>query len=139
MPINISAPANTGSATSAVNAANSIGIQDFLRILSSQLNNQDPLQPLDNQQFLSQIAQFSSLQQSQQLNQKIDQLLATQSASQSVGLLGKTVTFSNNTGGQSSGVVSGLTLSNGQPFISVTPATGPVVDGVSFSQILTIH
>ncbi|MEN9868603.1 MAG: hypothetical protein RL748_4193 [Pseudomonadota bacterium] len=130
--------------TSAVNQANSIGIQDFLRILSAQLNNQDPLKPLDNQEFLSQIAQFSSLQQSQQLNQKIDQLLAQQAATQSVGLLGKTVTFNNGTGTGSSintstGQVSGLSFANGVASLSITLSNSSVLQNVSFSQIISIR
>jgi flagellar basal-body rod modification protein FlgD len=134
------------SPTSAVNAANNIGIQDFLRILSSQLTNQDPLQPLDNQQFLSQIAQFSSLQQSQLLNSKIDNLLTTQSAIQSIGVLGKQVTYTNANGVAASGTVSGLAIvnnpqaaNNGQLSLSITPVVGPTVSGISFSQITSIR
>ena len=125
------------SATSAVNAANNIGIQDFLKILSAQLNNQDPLKPLDNQEFLSQIAQFSTLQQSQQLNEKIDQLLSTQSSVQSVGLLGKTVTFKQ---GDISkiGVVSELTFPDGTPTFAVTVVGQATPSSVTLSQITKI-
>ncbi len=126
------------SATTEVNQANSIGIKEFLRILSSQLNNQDPLKPLDNQEFLSQIAQFSALQQSQVLNQKIDQLLAQQAATQSVGLLGKTVTFTDGNG-NSTGQVTGLSLDKGQAQLSVTLSNSRVVPNISFSQIVTIR
>lgn len=124
--------------TSAVSQANSIGIQDFLRILSSQLNNQDPLKPLDNQEFLSQIAQFSSLQQSQLLNQKIDQLLFQQAATQSVGLLGKTITFVNGSG-NSTGQVTGLSFDNGQASMAVTLSNNTVLQNINFSQIVTIR
>ncbi len=125
------------SATSAINTANSIGIQDFLKILTAQLNNQDPLKPLDNQEFLSQIAQFSSLQQSQQLNDKMERLLSTQSSVQSVGLLNKTVTFSE---GQTSrsGVVSEVSFVDGVPTFAVTVAGQATPVSVSLSQISRI-
>jgi flagellar basal-body rod modification protein FlgD len=123
----------------AASQANNIGIQDFLRILSSQLSNQDPLKPLDNQEFVTQIAQFSSLQQSQQLNQKVDQLLVTQAATQSVGLLGKSITFTATNGSSLSGQVTGLNLSGTQPQLSVLTSGGATLQGINFSQIVTIH
>jgi len=70
---------------------NSLGLDDFLKILMTQLTYQDPLKPLDNQEFIAQLAQFTSLQQSREVNQGIQQLLTIQSATQSVGLLGRTV------------------------------------------------
>ena len=73
--------------------SSNIGIEDFLKILTSQLNNQDPLKPVDNQEFVAQIAQFATLEQSRQLNAKIDSLLSVQSSTQSIGLLGRTVDF----------------------------------------------
>ena len=123
------------SATSAINAANSIGIEDFLKILTAQLNNQDPLKPLDNQEFLSQIAQFSSLQQSQQLNEKMALLVSTQSSVQSVGLLNKNVTFTENTIAKS-GVVAEISFStSGVPTFAVTVAGQATPSSVSLSQI----
>ena len=61
---------STATAVGAPQAAQSsnIGIEDFLKILTSQLNNQDPLKPVDNQEFVAQIAQFATLEQSRQLN-----------------------------------------------------------------------
>lgn len=43
----------------------------FLQLLVAQMRNQDPLQPTDSVQFLSQLAQFSNLEQSVQLNQEV--------------------------------------------------------------------
>jgi flagellar basal-body rod modification protein FlgD len=131
-------PVDATLATSA-SQANNLGIQDFLRILTSQLSNQDPLKPLDNQEFVTQIAQFSSLQQSQQLNQKVDQLLATQAATQSVGLLGKSIDFAITNGSTVSGQVTALSLTSGQPQLSVLTTTGALLQGVNFSQIISIR
>jgi flagellar basal-body rod modification protein FlgD len=130
--------ASTGSAGSSLSKVNGIGMQDFLKILTSQMSNQDPLKPLDNQQFIAQIAQFSALEQSQQLNQKIAQLLSVQSVSQSVGLLGKTVEL-NSAGNVISGQVTALALASGQPELTVLSGTGTVLQGIGFSQILTIR
>ena len=115
-----------------------IGIQDFLKILTSQLNNQDPLKPVDNQEFVAQIAQFATLEQSRQLNLKIDSMLSAQSAEQSIGLLGKTVDAS--AGGKTiSGRVSALSFVSGQPTFSIAGVAGGAPVEVSLSQIINIR
>ena len=118
--------------------SSNIGIEDFLKILSAQLNNQDPLKPVDNTEFIAQIAQFASLEQSRELNGKIDSLLSSQASTQSVGLLGKTIdaTF----GGQLlTGRVTALSLTSGQPTLTVTTSSGAFQDGIGLSQIVNIR
>src|SRR5450830_273976 len=119
MAITSSAAIGAGTASQSSN----ISIQDFLKILTAQLNNQDPLKPVDNEEFVAQIAQFATLEQSRQLNVKIDDLLTVQSSQQSVGLLGKTVDVNQN-GFIISGRVTALDVSSGSPMLTVTTATG---------------
>ncbi|NRR31458.1 flagellar hook capping protein [Oxalobacteraceae bacterium] len=123
---------------SGISQSSSIGIQDFLKILTAQLNNQDPLKPVDNQEFVAQIAQFATLEQSRQLNVKIDELLSTQSSVQSIGLLGKTVDVNQN-GFILSGKVTALDVSSGTPLLTVTTATGAFQNNVSMSQLINIR
>jgi flagellar basal-body rod modification protein FlgD len=118
--------------------SSNIGIQDFLKILTSQLNNQDPLKPVDNQEFVAQIAQFATLEQSRQLNVKIDDLLTVQSSVQSVGLLSRTVDVNLN-GFIVSGKVTALDVSSGSPLLTITTASGAFQSNVSPSQILNIR
>lgn len=118
--------------------SSNIGIQDFLKILTSQLNNQDPLKPVDNQEFVAQIAQFATLEQSRQLNVKIDDLLTVQSSVQSMGLLGRTVDVNQN-GFIISGKVTTLDVSSGAPMLTITTAAGAFQNNVSPSQILNIR
>jgi flagellar basal-body rod modification protein FlgD len=114
-----------------------IGQEDFLKILLTQLNFQDPLKPLDNQEFLAQMAQFSSLEQTRQLNDRIDTLLTIQSSSQSIGLLGKTVDIST-ASGSVTGQVTTLTFRDGQP--SMTVKVGDqFLNDISLSQITLIR
>ncbi len=66
----------------------------FLALLTSQLQNQDPLDPLDSNQFTEQLVQFAGVEQSITTNNKLDQLLALQSSGQinsAVSYIGKTV------------------------------------------------
>lgn len=67
---------------------------NFLLLLTTQLENQDPLSPLDTNQFTEQLVQFSAVEQAISTNSKLDELIAVQSANlmtDSLGYLGKTV------------------------------------------------
>src|SRR5690349_17726111 len=68
-----------------------IGQEQFLKVLLAQLTFQDPLKPLDNNEFIAQFAQLTNLQQTQQLNERLDSLLTFQAGAQAVGLIGKNV------------------------------------------------
>jgi flagellar basal-body rod modification protein FlgD len=115
-----------------------ISQQDFLKILLTQLTAQDPLKPMDNTQFVAQLAQFSQLEQTQVISDNLSNSLATLTASQSVGLLGRTVTVANNVGASSgtSGVVTAIDFSGNVPLLTVAPATGTILTSVSLSQII---
>jgi flagellar basal-body rod modification protein FlgD len=119
-------------------AASPVNIQDFLRILVTELNNQDPLKPLDNEQFVTQLAQFTSLQQTQDLNDKMASLLSIQGAMQSVGLLGRTVDISGESG-QLSGKVTALNFVGGEPRLTVTLGSGGVLTDVTLSSLISVH
>lgn len=131
------APVSATSTATAASPAANLGLQDFLKILLTQLSYQDPLKPMDNQEFMAQIAQFTSLEQTQQLNDKLDQLITNQAALQSVGLIGRTVDI-NTSSGKVTGTVSSLSLQGDSPSISVT-AGGTVIPDVSLSQILAVR
>jgi flagellar basal-body rod modification protein FlgD len=125
-------------ATDAISASQ-INMQDFLRILVAQLNYQDPLKPMDNEQFVSQLAQFTSLQQTQSLNDKMGNLLSIQGAMQSVGLIGRTVDLIGESG-QVTGSVTALHFSSGEPRLTVTLAAGGgVLTDVSLSNVVSVR
>ena len=113
-------------------------MQDFLKILLTQLSYQDPLKPMDNQQFMAQMAQFTNLQQTQELNSKLDALLSTQASLQSVGLLGRSVEFTS-TSGTLVGTVTSLSLSGSSPTLTIQTAAGATLAGVSLGQIVTVR
>lgn len=133
--MDIGALAATSATTS---AGNGIGLQDFMKILLTQLSYQDPLKPMDNQQFMAQVAQFTALEQTQQVNDKLGQLLANQAALQSVGLVGRTVDVQTDAGAVS-GTVTALSLQGQAPALSVTTAGGTVLQQVALGQLLAIH
>ncbi|HSV47300.1 MAG TPA: flagellar hook capping FlgD N-terminal domain-containing protein [Ramlibacter sp.] len=126
------------SSTSAL-ASNSMGMEDFLKILMTQLTFQDPMKPMDNQEFMAQMAQFTSLEQTQQMNEKMSQLITNQAALQSVGLIGRTVDIQTTSGAMSTGTVSSLSLSGAAPVISVTTTGGVELANIGLQQIVAVR
>lgn len=125
-------------ATSATSAATQIGIQDFLKILVAQLSNQDPMKPMDNQEFVTQLAQFTSLQQTQEMNDKLGSLLTMQASTQSVGLLGRTVDVQGETG-TASGVVQGLSFTAGEPRLTIRLPSGSLLTGITLAELTAVR
>jgi flagellar basal-body rod modification protein FlgD len=74
-------------------ATNAFGLsfESLLRIVLTQLTYQDPLKPMDNFQFVSQLAQFSQIQLGQTTNDRLQQMVAAQGNMQAAALLGRTV------------------------------------------------
>lgn len=134
----ISAISASPSGSSSNLQASSLGLQDFLKVLLTQLSYQDPLKPMDNQEFMAQIAQFTSVEQTQQLNTKIETLINNQAALQSVGLIGRTVDATT-ASGTLTGTVMALSLQGSSPALSVKTASGAVIDGISISQIVAVR
>ena len=118
--------------------ANGMNQEDFLKILLTQLTYQDPLKPMDNQEFMAQMAQFTSLEQTQQLNDKISTLISNQAALQSVGLIGRTVDITSN-GGVLTGTVVSLSLSGDSPLITLRTSSGATLQDISLSQITAVR
>src|ERR1700743_2905325 len=106
----------------------------FLTLLTTQLQNQDPLSPLDTNQFTQQLVEFASVEQQVNMNSNLQTLISMQQTSaslQALQLVGANVTINSNT----------ATLSNatGSPatwgFSSPAPATGAVTITSSTGQV----
>lgn len=83
--------------TEAINPpeANSVSQSDYLKLFMQELTYQDPLKPVDNKEFMAQMAQFSLLKEAQQTNEYFQMMIGMNAASQALGLLGKTVKVKN--------------------------------------------
>ena len=126
----------TISSVGASSAAQGLNLQDFMQVLMTQLTYQDPLKPMDNQEFLAQIAQFTALEQTQQLNANMQTLVSNQAAQQSVGLIGHTVGVTTASGVQT-GTVTRIDLSGSTPQLTINTASG-ILSNISLSQITTV-
>ena len=94
--------------SSAINSASDIQM-DYMKLLVTQLQNQNPLEPMDNDQMASQLAQFSQLQQLESMNSNFANVLSATELNYANSLIGKEVSFAseNETGGRdiTSGIV----------------------------------
>jgi flagellar basal-body rod modification protein FlgD len=96
----------------------SLNQDDFLKLLTVQLQNQDPLKPMEDAQFMGQMAQFASLEQTKELNATVTGLTTSLGFASAQQFLGKNVTLNDN-GSEVTGTVSGVMLVSGVPQIMV--------------------
>ncbi len=125
------------SGASEVPSAAQLGQDDFMRILLSQLQFQDPLKPVDNQEFVAQLAQFSGLEINRQQSEKIDQLLGIQAVMQAVDIIGKSVSVASSAGTETLGKVDSVTFRTGQPLLTVS-VNGSFLPDIPLSSVTLV-
>jgi len=91
----------------ATNSATKIQM-DYMKLLVTQLQNQNPLEPLDNNQMASQLAQFSQLEQLESMNSNFAKVLSTTERNYANSLMGKEVSFASTNEEGTKEVKSGL-------------------------------
>jgi flagellar basal-body rod modification protein FlgD len=69
--------------------------EDFLTLLVKELEYQDPLEPMDNKEFIGQMAQFSNLQQTSEISKHMQSLITLTNGNQAYSVLGKKVAYVN--------------------------------------------
>jgi flagellar basal-body rod modification protein FlgD len=128
-----SSASSTSSASSSASDSqitSQLGPSAFLKLLTTQLSNQDPLNPMDDTQSVSQLAQFSALQASDNLQTSFANFQSNFAVLQSSTLIGQTVSVNTTdatTGNTSTiaGTVQAIQVVNGSPtFTLLNPATG---------------
>lgn len=132
-------PASGGTNTgSSATSAFGLGFDSLLKIILTQLTYQDPLKPMDNFQFVSQLAQFSQIQIGQSTNEKLDTLVAAQGNLQATNLLGRQVDIGTGTS-LVTGTVTAIAFESGAPRLTVETSTGQTISSVSLASISQIR
>ncbi|ACV58423.1 flagellar hook capping FlgD N-terminal domain-containing protein [Alicyclobacillus acidocaldarius] len=131
---------SSSSASASQTGMNSLNENDFMQLLVTQLQNQDPLNPVDNTQMLAQLAQFSALEEMTQVAQTDAQVLsAVQNLESEMSLLmahsliGASVTVQDASGNQVQGTVSSVTMNQGTPQIVVNGTSYPLTQVVGMA------
>jgi len=139
---NPSSAAGSGSSTqSSATSAFGLSFDSLLKIVLTQLTYQDPLKPMDNFQFVSQLAQFSQIQLGQTTNDDLQSLLVSQGNQQATGLLGKKVDLTSGTSGAPlvTGTVTAIALDSGAPLVTIQTTDGSTISGIALGNITQVR
>jgi flagellar basal-body rod modification protein FlgD len=100
-----------------------LGKDDFLKLLVTQLQHQDPLNPMDDMQFMGQMAQFSTLEQITNLGTELERMSFASQFSQGVGLIGRTVAYETADGSIVTGTAQSVEMTDGKMTVLVDGKT----------------
>lgn len=103
----------------------------FMQLLLAQLRLQNPLEPLQDREMMTQLAQINSLQELQQINAALRETAAANLLTQSAGLIGKTVEYVDDEGQTQRGVVTGVSMQDGQVTLWLGEERLPLAEVVS--------
>ena len=109
--VNYSA-ATTTSGTTKSKTNNELGKDDFLQLLVTQLQHQDPLAPMEDKDFIAQMAQFTSLEQMKNMNNAVQ-------ITQATSYIGKQVTWADSQGIEQRGIVTAIRIVNSEPKVMI--------------------
>jgi flagellar basal-body rod modification protein FlgD len=126
------------SAQDTATSAFGLSFESLLKIILTQLTYQDPLKPMDNFQFVSQLAQFSQIQLGQTTNDRLQSMATAQANLQAASLLGRTVDIP---AGSAivSGKVTSIAFENGDPRITIETADKKTISNISIGSISQIR
>jgi flagellar basal-body rod modification protein FlgD len=108
----------TGLSMSSSAGKQMLGADDFMKLLTTQLTSQDPMNPMKDTEFISQMANFTSLEQMRTLSKSFETFTSDQKMSAAPAFLGRNVTVKDATG-DVTGLVDSITLKNGKPAIVI--------------------
>ncbi len=137
-PVASSTDTSNSSNTQAATNAFGLSFNSLLQVILTQLTYQDPLKPMDNFQFVSQLAQFTQIEQGQSVITDLQSLGSSQTATEAAALLGRTVdvTTSSTT---LTGEVTAIALSSGAPQITIKTSSGQTISGLAMTTITQIR
>jgi flagellar basal-body rod modification protein FlgD len=134
----VSANTSGSGAQGAATSAFGLSFDSLLKIILTQLTYQDPLKPMDNFQFVSQLAQFSQIQLGQTTNDKLGTLVTAQGTAQAASLLGRTVDIPSGST-VISGKVTAISFANGDPQLTITTGDQQTISGLSLANVSQIR
>ena len=128
-----SSSTSSSSSSSTGNSIQDLSPDQFLQLMLTELQNQDPLNPMDNTQILQEIGQMDQISASTKLTTTLDSVLLAQNLSSAGAMIGKNVTGLTSDGTSVSGIVSKVTVSGGTPQLTIGQNT------ISLTNIQTIN
>ena len=111
----------------------SLGKDAFLKLFVAQLSHQDPMNPMNDSEFMGQMASFSTLEQVSNLATANQQIAANLTSTSAIGLIGRTVTWVGADDQVHTGVVEKVSTAGGVPSLTVDGTEG--VDPATITQV----
>jgi flagellar basal-body rod modification protein FlgD len=96
-----------------------VNLDDFLRLLLTELQNQDPLEPMDNSQILEQMSQIREIESNTRLTETLEAVLLGQALSTASSLIGRYVEAMTNDGERIAGRVERVSIVDGKPAVRI--------------------
>lgn len=129
---------NNGGVQQTANNGFAVGFEDLLSIVLTQLTYQDPLKPIDNFEFVSQLAQFTQIQQAETMNSRMENILSTESTLLATSMLGRSVDIP---AGPVvlSGKVTNIAFDNGVPRLTIETEDERTISNIQLSAISQIR
>src|SRR2546423_9109465 len=126
---------NTSTTTSQQKSSigQTLGKDDFLKLLVGQLQHQDPMAPSDDQQWIGQMAAFSQLEQVSNMASSTQKIVDTLNMSGTLSLIGHSVTYLDATGASHTGKVETVDVTEGKATLTVDGVAG--IDSGSVTQV----
>jgi flagellar basal-body rod modification protein FlgD len=115
----VSASGGTSTQLERTDKAGQLGQDAFLKLMVAQMQHQDPMAPTDSTQMMSQMAQFTSVEQLTNLSNAMTALQLNQDFAGSVALIGRSVTYTQADGTQASGSVTAVTPSKDGALLTI--------------------
>ncbi|SVB20934.1 uncharacterized protein METZ01_LOCUS173788 [marine metagenome] len=100
-----------------------LGQDEFLQLLVTQMRNQDPMKPVSDTEFIAQMAQFSNLEQTKEMSGDIAKLRQSTAFNQATALMGKQVRLLSGENTFTKGIVTDLTVKDGEVSLIVNGRT----------------
>ena len=129
---NINSASTSNQAFGSANTLNDLDLNAFFNLMITELQNQDPLNPLENNELLAQISQIREVGATEKLTATLDAVLLGQNISSATNLIGADVVALTDSGQRVSGNVRVVTIENGQPKLELavgTTATAATQEG----------
>lgn len=129
----IAAARATAATSQRAQSSSALGKEAFLQLLLTQMQSQDPLSPMEGQDFFQQLAQLSLLEQMWTMNDNLNSLMGQQQVLQASSLIGKVVEATKDNGAQITGTVQGVRIVDEEVFLDVDG------DSIPLSQVTAVR
>jgi flagellar basal-body rod modification protein FlgD len=128
-----------GTAIDASDANFALNFQDYLQLLVTEISTQDPLNPVDNKEFITQLATYSQLNLMNSVSLLVGKLSESSNRQEVVSMLGKEVEVINDNGQRIIGEVVSAELSTATPSMTIKNSDGEFISNIQVSSISLVR